>query len=173
MPKPHQTPARLDGCAGAFSYPAAPLGSCTRCGWPGLACYTLPPVLPVVRPVRPAGRLSLCGWYSYTPTACGGSCGRFWRSGGYTGIKEPRQAVNLSGAVGVISISSGASGASSSQASFSRWRGLALGYCTRSSRPGSCSTLYRIGAAVRTPSHLKCFGCPGLTVCGAPPVHQN
>ncbi|MCI6363793.1 MAG: hypothetical protein MR786_09885 [Intestinimonas butyriciproducens] len=38
MPKPHQTPARLDGCAGAFPCPAAPLGSCTRCGCPGLAC---------------------------------------------------------------------------------------------------------------------------------------
>lgn len=107
--------------------------------------------LPAVRPVRPSGRLFLRGWYSYTPVPCGGSCGRFWRSGGHLGIKEPRQAVNLSGAVGAISILGGVSGISSSLAFLERWRGLALGYYTGSSRPGSYNTPDHIGAAVRTP----------------------
>ena len=88
-------------------------------------------------------------------------------------IKEPRQAVNLSGAVGAISILGGVSGISSSSAFLERWRGLALGYYTGSSRPGSCSTLDRIGEAVRTPSPLIYYGYLVRSGCGGLHVRQS
>lgn len=80
-------------------------------------------------------------------------------------IKEPRQAVNLSGVSCVITNASGGGcGASSSLQAVAPLRGCTWVYCKVASLPGSCNTLDHIGAGFRTLEALKYYGC--LACCG-------
>lgn len=80
-------------------------------------------------------------------------------------IKEPRQAVNLSGVSCVItSASGGGCGASNSLQAVAPLRGCTWVYCKAASPPGSCNSLDHNGAGFRTLEALKCCGC--LVCCG-------
>ena len=153
MTMKHQTTQPRQGLTaapGLFSLSSAHPGQAVPAAVVLGCTYTPPPACSLCVPVRPLAGFRAVRGYLYHPGHKSALRGK------YDGLRrrakgKPRQAVNLSGAVGAISISSGASGASSSQASFSRWRGLASGYCTGSSRPGSYNSPDHIGAAVRTP----------------------
>lgn len=97
------TPARLDGCAGAFQpFQRPPWASCICCGCPWAICYTLRPACPLCVPVRPvAGFYAVRGFlttqgiktpYGANLTACGigqkESPGRLSTCPGLYGLSE-------------------------------------------------------------------------------------
>lgn len=62
------TPARLDGCAGAFQpFQRPPWASCICCGCPWAICYTLRPACPLCVPVRPVAGFYAVRGFLYRP----------------------------------------------------------------------------------------------------------
>lgn len=80
-------------------------------------------------------------------------------------IKEPRQAMNLSGVSCVITNASGGGcGASNSLQAVAPLRGCTWVYCKAASLPGSYNSPVHSGAGFRTLASLKYCGC--LVCCG-------
>lgn len=112
--------------------------------------------------LRPSAGFSARHGISKPRTACarpGWLCGAV-RAYKHIDIKEPRQAVNLSGVSCVITNASGGGcGASSSLQAAAPLRGCTWVYYTVASLPGSYNSPVHNGAGFRTLEALKCCGC--------------